>query len=338
MRILSIHHQLQTPTAIALGNFDGIHQGHQRVLRQLVTQSHQAAPPLHPAVVSFSPHPKAFFSGQSQALLTPAEEKAALLDALSIEQLVLLPFNQDLAQLSPEAFVTKILLKTLHVQHISVGADFRFGYQRQGTINDLRELGQNYNFQVTISDLLTLDQQRVSSSRIREALTHGELDLANHLLGRPYELTGTVVKGQQLGRTLGFPTANLALPADKLRPKYGVYAGWVTLPSTTTPLAAVLNIGERPTVNGVCATAEVHLLDWSGDLYDQKVSFHLEHYLRPEQKFSGLPALKQQITLDCQQARQLLQNLPNLIEGDHLTSRKNLLNFKQKQDFFYSFR
>ncbi len=310
MHILSATNELRTPTAIALGNFDGIHRGHQRVLQQLVRLAQASHPVLHPAVVSFTPHPRTFFSGQSQPLLTPATEKAIQLEHLNVEQLVLLPFTTELVQLSPEEFVTHILRDRLHVHLVSVGADYRFGYQRQGDVDDLKRLGKRHGFSVAIADLLKTADERISSSAIRRALGTGNLTLANQLLGRPYALSGAVVSGQQLGRTLGFPTANLALPADKLWPKYGVYGGWAELSCLGDPIAAVLNVGDRPTVNGLQPTIEVHLLDWSGDLYGQSLTMNLVHYLRPEQKFAGVEALKKQIQADCQQARQLLSRAP----------------------------
>ncbi|MEB3227690.1 MAG: bifunctional riboflavin kinase/FAD synthetase [Synechocystis sp.] len=292
--------------AIALGNFDGVHRGHQWVLEQVVAFARQAQPPLQPAVVSFSPHPRTFFSGQPQPLLTPLPEKIEQLDALGIEQLILLPFTQALATLSPQQFVETILVKQLRAKFISVGEDFRFGYQRQGTVTDLTALGQQWGLTVAIADLIQTDQARISSSQIRQALLTGKLERANDLLGRPYALVGTVVTGQQLGRTLGFPTANLALPEDKLWPQFGVYAGWVTLGAIAEPIAAVINLGDRPTVNGKEPSAEVHLLNWSGNLYGQSLHVQLHHFLRPEQKFANLEQLKSQIEADCHRAQTLL--------------------------------
>ncbi len=306
MRILSATNDLKTPTAIALGNFDGVHRGHRAVLQRVIDFAQQADPLLHPAVVSFNPHPRTFFSGRSQPLLTPLTEKVEQLTAIAIEQLVLLPFTEKLANLSPRQFVQSVLVEQLQAKFISVGQDFCFGYQRQGNVQDLQNLGQEFGITVAIAVLEQMDKNRISSSRIRRALKEGELEIANDLLGRPYALRGTVITGQQLGRKLGFPTANLSLPDDKLWPKYGVYAGWVNLNPVSDSIPAVINLGDRPTVNGQEPSAEVHLLQWSGDLYGQGLEVNLLHYLRPERKFANLDELKGQINQDCQQAEKLL--------------------------------
>ncbi|MGD2181499.1 bifunctional riboflavin kinase/FAD synthetase [Lusitaniella coriacea] len=297
------------PTAIALGNFDGIHRGHQEVVRSIVgvdaTGSEDRS--IRRTVVTFNPHPREFFSGQRRQLLTPQEEKVRLLEVLGIEQLVLLPFDRELATLSPQDFVEKILVRQLQAKRIGVGKDFHFGYQRKGTAEDLRAIAQNHDIEVKIVSLQACGRDRVSSSLIRQSLQEGDIPQANRLLGRPYQLAGTVVTGQQLGRTIGFPTANLQLPDNKFLPRYGVYSVRVVLEKTA--LLGVMNIGCRPTVNAEAKpTVEVHLLDWSGDLYEQTLTVNLEEFLRPEQKFSSLDALKAQIQTDCQRAKDLLNS------------------------------
>jgi len=300
--------QALTPTAIALGNFDGVHRGHRNVIQPVLEQS------VRSTVVTFHPHPREYFSGQPCSLLTPLEEKISHLKALGIQQLVLLPFNRELAALSPEDFVQKILIEQLDPYYISVGEDFRFGYQRQGTAEDLRAIASSFQIKVNIANLQTNAEQRISSSRIREALNQGEIQLANQLLGRPYTLKGTVVTGEQRGRTIGFPTANLALPRNKLIPCYGVYAVQVTSMtySINTPHPGVMNIGRRPTVNGEHPTIEIHLLDWSGNLYQHTLSVQLKQFLRSEVKFESLDALKAQIARDCETARRLLPHPSSL--------------------------
>lgn len=302
MWITSTPERALTPTAIALGNFDGVHQGHRNVIQPVLEQS------VRSTVVTFYPHPREYFSGQPCSLLTPLEEKISHLKALGIQQLVLLPFNGELAALSAEDFVQKILIEQLDPHYISVGEDFRFGYQRQGTAADLGAIASSYQVTVNIANLETDAQERISSSRIREALSQGNLEVANQLLGRPYTLNGTIVKGEQRGRTIGFPTANLALPRNKLIPCHGVYAVEVT--SSTYPLLtphpAVMNIGMRPTVNGQHPTLEIYLLDWTGNLYQHSLSVQLKQFLRPEIKFESLEALQTQIAEDCATARQIL--------------------------------
>ncbi|MBE9157546.1 bifunctional riboflavin kinase/FAD synthetase [Nodosilinea sp. LEGE 06152] len=329
-----------TPTAIALGNFDGVHLGHQAVIGAVVPIAGKAAPPSSissdqpgaalrglsnrqrvqtsispaeatgalvtpvPTVMTFLPHPQEFFSGQARPLLTPLPEKAAQISRLGIEQLVLLPFDQHLANLSPEDFVESLLINQLRVTSISVGKDFCFGKRRQGSVDDLKTLAARHGVQVHIAPLTCLGTERISSSRIRQALATADLETVRALLGRPYSLTGRVVQGQQLGRTLGFPTANLLLPVDKFLPQTGVYSVWVQ-GATQTPyplVPAVMNLGTRPTVKGLALTVEVHLLNWTGNLYGKTLDVHLHSFLRPEQKFDSLDDLKAQIQRDCQQA------------------------------------
>ena len=303
MLIASSVEQIRTPTAIALGNFDGIHQGHRIVLQPIVDSLKTSRQPhIYPSVVSFNPHPREFFTGGKLQFLTPIAQKAELLANLGIEQLILLPFNRDLASLSPQQFVEQILVKQLQATLISFGLDFRFGYQRKGTGEDLNRIAASFGIAVHLNSLRQYQhnnqQVRVSSSLIRQALSEGKIEVANAMLGRPYSLIGTVVTGQQLGRTIGFPTANLQLPIEKFLPRYGVYSVDVLLKQTA--IKGVMNIGCRPTVAGEAPTIEVHLLNWSGDLYGQTLQVNLIEFLRPEQKFASVEALKQQITQDCQ--------------------------------------
>jgi riboflavin kinase / FMN adenylyltransferase len=340
------------PTTVALGNFDGVHRGHQQVIRQAIVGERGSklsaiAPKLdgseydrpeydrseydgseydgleypgseialgsrprstytpvetpksvYPTVLTFNPHPQEFFSGQRRPLLTTPEEKAARLASLGIAQLVLLPFDRDLARLSPLEFVEQILVRQLQAKQIAVGENFHFGKNRAGNAQTLKEIAATYGITTTIVPLYRLADERVSSSSIRHALEQGDIEQANRLLGQDYSLTGMVVRGQQLGRTLGFPTANLQVLPDKFLPRWGVYGVRVDSPHATG-LLGVLNIGCRPTIGGEQPSVEVHLLDWSGDLYGQTLTLHLEAFLRPEQKFESLDALKAQIQRDC---------------------------------------
>jgi riboflavin kinase / FMN adenylyltransferase len=302
----SVETSLQ-PTQVALGNFDGIHLGHAAVIRSLSERPAQdvldSNDHCYTTVVSFTPHPHVFFSGQPKPLLTLLPEKIQLLEALGVEQLVLLPFDQDLANLTPEDFVEQVLAGQLKAQKISVGFNFCFGRERAGTAEDLRAIATRFNIPVTIVKPALMAEDRISSSAVREALESGDAVRAKQLLGRAYSLSGTVIQGQQLGRTLGFPTANLNVSAEKFIPLRGVYQVQVDSSVFTQPQLGVMNIGIRPTIAGTLQTIEVHLLDWSGDLYGHTVTVHLEQFLRPEQKFESLDALKVQIQIDCANAR-----------------------------------
>ena len=304
MLIAASSDQIKTPTAIALGNFDGIHQGHQVVLQPIIEYRKTSfRTGLYPSVVSFTPHPREFFSGGKLQLLTPIAEKAEQLSHLGIEQLILLSFNREMASLTPQQFVEQVIVKQLQAKVVSVGSDFRFGYQRQGRGEDLRKIAGKFGVEVYLNSLHKYQDSsnetvRVSSSLIRQALSEGKIAIANAMLGRPYSLMGKVVTGQQLGRTIGFPTANLDIATEKFLPRYGVYGVNVFL--DRTKVKGVTNIGCRPTVDGQSPTIEVHLLNWSGDLYDRVLKVDLIEFLRPEQKFDSVEALKQQITKDCQ--------------------------------------
>lgn len=250
-------------------------------------------------------------------MLTPLIEKAAQLSLIGVEQLVLLPFDRALASLNPEAFVEQVLVQQLQAVQVSIGSDFCFGQQRSGTAKDLQAIAAKHGITVTIAPLKNLGADRISSSAIRQALQDGDLPYANQLLGRSYRFIGNVIQGQQLGRTIGFPTANMQLPPDKFLPRLGSYAVRVHIcDRDTVDLAAapslpgVMNIGYRPTVDGKTQTIEVHLLDWAGDLYNQTLIVNLEAFLRSEQTFASLDALKAQIQADCDRARTLLNAPP----------------------------
>lgn len=311
---------------IVLGNFDGIHRGHQQVIGALPAEQLDPLPAAIKAdgpqclssnpksaqktrvktVVTFDPHPQEFFSGQTRTLLTPLAEKQPYLKSLGVEQLILLPFNQDLACLSPQDFVEKILIQQLQAQHISIGFNFRFGHRRAGTAADLMAIAATFGVPVQVVSPQADHGEQISSSAIRQALQSGKVERANCLLGRSYCLVGEVLPGQQLGRTLGFPTANLDLPPEKFLPKLGVYSVFVQGGPLEQPQAGVLNLGYRPTVEGKQLLAEVHLLDWSGTLYGQTLTVQLEKFLRPEQRFADLQALQAQIQADCQATRTFL--------------------------------
>jgi riboflavin kinase/FMN adenylyltransferase len=311
VRVIFDPTQISRPTAIALGNFDGVHVGHRHVIAPILPIAlRDRYANLTSTVVSFTPHPQEFFSNRTRSLLAPFDEKVALLKSLGVEQLVLLPFDADLAKLTAAEFIQKILIDSLQVELISVGFDFHFGQKRQGNITDLQNIwGDRLTVIPEQTMILGGAEQppvRISSSNIRTALAQGEIDLANSLLGRPYNLVGRVVQGKQLGRTIGFPTANLELPTQKCLPRDGVYAVQATINNPETnpqsPILGVMNIGMRPTVNGDKRSVEVHLFDWQGDLYDQELSVNLIKFIRPEKKFDSLDALKAQIKFDCQTA------------------------------------
>ncbi|WP_017295100.1 bifunctional riboflavin kinase/FAD synthetase [Geminocystis herdmanii] len=295
-----------SPCAIALGNFDGIHKGHQQVIQPIFDYPH-----LTPSLVTFIPHPQEFFTGTRKQLLTPIPEKCQILEDLGIQQLILLPFDRDLAHLTPEKFVNNILIEQIQAKFISVGEDFKFGYQRQGNAEYLQTLANKYNVKVSITQEqnLTINNQsmRISSSYIRDSLLTGKPELASQMLGREYQLIGQVIEGQKLGRKIGFPTANLRVYPEKFLPKIGVYLVQIFLENKH--LWGVMNLGNKPTVDGKNISIEVHVFDFNNDLYNKKITVKLIKFLRNEQKFSSLNELKKQIQIDCEKAKFIISDL-----------------------------
>lgn len=290
------------PIAVAIGNFDGVHLGHQALLDDLVKVAKQQG--LISAVMTFEPHPREFFSpNDAPARLTTLREKLELFDAAGVEKVFVCPFNSRFAQISAQDFMHKILMQSLNVKSILVGDDFRFGAKRAGTLTDITAAG----FDLINQPQINLAGQRVSSTRVREALAHGDLTLAKSLLGRAYSISGKVVHGAKRGRQLGFPTANIHMRHE--RPALnGVYA--VKLRHAQFKgeqldgLPSVANLGVRPTIAGIPKLLlEVHALDFAGDLYGQHVHVQFLHKLRDEMKFDGLDALKAQIAADVVTAR-----------------------------------
>jgi riboflavin kinase / FMN adenylyltransferase len=225
---------------------------------------------------------------------------------LGIQQLILLPFDRELVKLSPVEFVEQILHHRLQTKFVSVGEDFRFGNQRAGSATDLVNLASSLRISTWIAPLEILNDNRIGSSQIRATLLAADVEHTRDLLGRYYTIVGTVVNGQEIGRSIGFPTANLQYPASKFLPCQGVYCVRVDT-ATAKQLPGVMNIGKRPTVDGVNTTVEVHLLDWEGNLYGQQLTVYLHQFLRSEQKFPDLVALTNQIQADCDTARGFFQ-------------------------------
>jgi riboflavin kinase/FMN adenylyltransferase len=297
--------QAKTPTTLALGSFDGLHAGHRRVIASVTETNH-----LHaiPTVVSFWPHPREVLHGEPRLRLDLPEEKLELLEPLGIQQLVLVPFNRQLAQLSAADFVEQVLLDCLKARKIAVGANFRFGRGREGDTNTLRVLAEAAGVQVSVMPILEDAGGRMSSSRIREALSNGDLQAASALLGRPYRFRGTVVRGRGLGRDLGWPTANLQVDGRKFLPGLGVYAARAWTQGDAQELPAVMNLGPQPTVDPNSPSAvEVHLLDRRIELVGQELVVEPVERLRGQQRFSGLEELSAQIGQDAEAARQRLQ-------------------------------
>jgi riboflavin kinase/FMN adenylyltransferase len=289
------------PTAIAIGNFDGVHLGHGALLRRLCDLARQSSLP--PTVLTFEPHPREFFSPASApARLTTLREKLELLAEAGIEQAMVCRFNAAFAALSAEQFIERVLVRGLRVQHLIIGDDFRFGKGRTGDFALLQQAGAAHGFAVEAMGSVTVDGARVSSSGVRAALAAGSMEQAATLLGRPYIIDGKVVHGDKVGRQLGFATANIRIRHDPL-PMTGVFAVEVSGLDDGKPLPGVANLGIRPTVGGTRPLLEVHLFDFDRDIYGRHISVRFVHKLRNEQRFSNFDALKAQIAADAAAAR-----------------------------------
>lgn len=285
---------------VTIGNFDGVHRGHQGVLARLRLRAREAGLPC--CVVIFEPQPREFFTPErAPARLSSLREKLELLKAEGVDRVLCLSFNQRLRELSADAFIQRVLVDGLGVRHLEVGDDFRFGCDRAGDFALLQQAGLREGFSVEALHTIAEDGERISSTRVREALASADFAQAERLLGRPWTVSGRVEHGQKLGRQLGVPTANLRL--NRLRaPLNGVYA--VSVEYQGQHLPGVANIGLRPTVAGDGRPhLEVHLLDFSGDLYSRRLIVQFQQKLRDEQRFASLEALKTAIAADIAAAR-----------------------------------
>ena len=292
-----------------IGNFDGVHLGHRAVIERLRSEGERLNLPV--CVVIFEPQPREFFDPeQAPPRLMRLREKVDRLSELPVDHLLILRFNQALAQMSPEAFIKTILVDALTLRYLVIGDDFRFGRQRAGDFNRLLTAGSEHGFEVVDTASVMVEGERVSSTLIREALIQGQLERAARLLGKPYEVCGRVIHGQKRGRTIGFPTANLLLQR-KNTPVHGVFA--VTMRGLgEPPIPGVANVGVRPTVTGSeTILLETHLRDFKGDLSGKRVEVAFHSKLREERRFKDLLALKAQIELDIIAARAFFAGVTN---------------------------
>jgi riboflavin kinase/FMN adenylyltransferase len=294
-------------TILTLGTFDGVHIGHKKILERITQNTENRQ--YESLVLTFFPHPRMVLQEKSEIkLLNTIQEKSKLLQATGIENLVIHPFNESFSRLTAEEFVRSILVDQFHIHKIIIGHDHRFGRNRTANIDNLIAFGVEYGFEVEQISAQEIQDVSVSSTKIRIALQEGNMALANEYLGYTYFLTGDVVKGKQLGRTIGFPTANIQISEDyKLIPKNGVYV--VKTIIDQKEVFGMMNIGFNPTVNGQKQSIEVNLFDFDADIYGQKLEISLLKYLREEQKFGSVDLLKEQLNLDKQTAQEFVSLL-----------------------------
>ncbi|MBN8778060.1 bifunctional riboflavin kinase/FAD synthetase [Thiobacillus sp.] len=306
MRITHGFRPLGTPHAVTIGNFDGLHLGHQAMLARL--QDVARARGLPTCVLSFEPHPREFFApDQAPARLSSLREKAEHLQRLGIDRLHVFRFDRAFSALTADAFIEQVLGRTLQAQYVLVGDDFRYGAKRAGDFALLQSAGQSLGFDAEFLPTVEVAGERASSTAVRSALAAGELDHAARLLGRPYSISGRVVHGDKLGRDIGFPTANVQLKHNR-PPLMGIFA--VELCGLNgTPLPGVASLGKRPTVKGADAVPvlEVHLFDFNADIYGRRVRVDFLHKLRDEAKYPDLDSLVAQIRRDVDNAKQFMK-------------------------------
>lgn len=297
IRHLNTEADTRPATALAIGNFDGLHRGHQALIRAVCARADE----MLPALMCFEPLPATFFRpGQPVLRLLNRRDKIRLCRRYGLEQLYMLRFDRAFAALSPEAFVSEIVVAGAGARQVVVGDDFRFGARAAGDIVRLRELGQTHGFEVQVIEAINEDEARISSSAVRQAMAAGDLPLVRQLLGRAYAISGRVLRGRQLGRQLGFPTVNIRPPEPP------ALAGILAVRVSGEGLnrhPGVASLGLRPTVGGTNWLLEVHLFDFDGTLYGQHLNVEFVEYLRPEQSFASLEDLTRQMHVDARQAR-----------------------------------
>jgi riboflavin kinase/FMN adenylyltransferase len=291
---------------VTSGTFDGVHLGHQKILNRLkeIAREHQG----ETVVVTFWPHPRLVLHPEdtSLKLLNTFEEKAELLKQAGIDHLVRIPFTREFSHLSSEEFIIRILVQTIGTRKLVIGHDHRFGHNREGSFEELKKNAPRYGFEVEEIPPQDVHHITISSTKIRKALEQGDVETANLLLGRPYSLRGQVVKGDRLGRLIGFPTANINIDTHyKLIPADGVYA--VTAQHAGKTFRGMMYIGLRPTVGGMHKTLEVNLFDFEQEIYGDELIVHFHARLRADNRFSDLDELRQQLILDKKKADELLK-------------------------------
>jgi len=297
--------EIKEPTSLAIGSFDGLHEGHRTLIKSVVSEREYT-----PTIASFWPHPREILSQGTRLRLDLPTEKLPLLENLGIKQLVLIPFDLKLSRLSAEEFINNILINQLQARTISVGENFRFGYKRSGDINTIKNNIKDKNIKLNIVPLLKDQEGRISSSRVRELLSQSNLLKAKELLKRPYSFSGKVVKGKGIGKTIGFPTANLQIDGRKFLPGEGVYAAWTSVVNSNNRFPSVMNLGPQPTINPLSPSAvEVHIINNNINLYNLDLLVEPVKMIRNQIKFSNIRELSNQISKDKELAKTILKEI-----------------------------
>lgn len=292
---------------VTIGTFDGVHLGHQQIIRQVLEQTQRCGG--ESVLITFNPHPRKVVNPALNLMeLTTLEERIILLRQYGVHNLVVVPFTQAFSELSAEQYIRDFLVARFRPCTIIIGYDHKFGNKREGNFRLLEQMAPQFGYQVQEIDEQLINDSIVSSTKIREALQQGQAERARAYLGHPYSFKGNIIMGNQLGRTIGYPTANLQInEPGKLIPANGVYAVTAQLEGATQVLKGMMNIGTRPTVDGTHRSIEVHLFDFDADIYGRHLTVWLWNFIRNEQKFSGIDALKIQLQHDQVAAQELLR-------------------------------
>ena len=307
---MQVHHGIEqfgstVYPVVTAGTFDGVHLGHQKIIRELNSLARSKSG--ETVILTFWPHPKYVLNpGSTMKLLTTFQEKAHLLESLGVDHLIKIPFTKEFSQITSQQFLENILVEKIGTKQLVIGYDHRFGKNREGSFQYLQANASNYGFEVVEIPRKDVDQIGVSSTKIRNYISNHHIDQANKLLGRYYHFSGKVIKGQQLGRVIGFPTANVAVAEDyKLLPSDGVYAVLITVSADTHQ--GMMNIGYKPTIGSLSRTIEINIFDFDQDIYNQEVEVQVVKQIRPEAKFKNTDELSLRLKQDHKEAMSILR-------------------------------
>lgn len=301
------HFTSKKKTIVTIGTFDGVHVGHQKIIKKISEEAKKAD--VLSTIFTLFPHPRMVLQqDDSLHLIQTLDEKVRFLETCGIDQLIVYPFSVEFSRMTAEDFVYEILVKKLRVKKVIIGYNHRFGRNRKANIGDMRAFGEKYDFEVEEISAQEIDEVSVSSTKVRNALNDGDIETANSFLGRPFELSGKVVHGLKIGRTLGYPTANIQVKESyKLIPKDGIYVVYGMIDNQKH--YGMMSIGKNPTIEGKGRTIEVYFFDFQKDIYNKNIELHFLKRLRDEQKFSSLEALKTQLSQDQRSAEDFIKNL-----------------------------
>ena len=298
------NYKANSKSILTIGTFDGVHLGHQKIITSLVTKAKQKS--LQANILTFFPHPRMVLQKESNLkLIDTLEEKQNLLSELGIDNLIIQPFSKEFSKLTAIEFTRDVLVNELEMSALMIGYDHRFGKNREASVEDLITYGQSYNFEVTVIPAQDISSITVSSTKIRDAIKISNFKKVNQFLGRPYELNGKVIKGNGVGKTIKYPTANIEIKEIyKLIPPKGVYLVKIYLDENE--FSGMMNIGNRPTINGLNQTIEVHIFDFDKDIYGENLKVCFLKKIRKEKKFDSLPSLKRQLKKDEENCKRIL--------------------------------